>query len=735
MSRRFTATIAYTIAAAVTVLYCAAPIGSEDSTDKASGQKQADGTRIDIIDGTVSDKLFKTAQQYIKRHDYQSAIKYLSSCLPVHHDPAKILLERGQCYYYSGFYDKALADFKKAASISPTNTNAYIWQAKVYAGQDQPKAGFEVIKAAAAKAPNDKELSRELTNQYLSNKDYDNALISVQHELKLNPLNREAQDQKAIIPFYIDKNYISKLNTELKSNPKNIDALYYRALAYSRVGNLALAKKDFEKAFKLSPLRAGLKYSLALCLIQSDPASNRALELFTSQIKTPLDYDSMPALQQRLNILENQGKFSIMLSEANNAIAIDKSPTNLWLRHRAFARLERWEEVRKDCLDWLSISPHNESALGALYNCESTLKDYNAALRYAEMLNKQYPGKYLYERGLTYEALGKHKEAIQDFRELIRHDPTNKNAIYYLSSVFINTQRYADALNILSEGLKLYPHDYSLLYQRVGTNSLLKNRQAALRDTEELVQFHPKKTKVLRNATNFCLAHGFLQQAKRYNKKLLQLSPNDTLALIQSISIKLELNQTTEARKELTKLASIKISEPNALVSRGQIFAKMGMKKEALRDFNAAAAQGVAAGFFEKAMLLNELGNKKDALRAVSMACRLSPQNSTIHHSAAVLYLENHRLPEAISSYSNELAISPNNIYALLGRASVYQMLEDGNKALADLNKVIELNPNCSTAYRLRGEVYRYLLNKPDLAAKDFIKFGKLKSAERHLRT
>ena len=66
-----------------------------------------------------------------------------------------------------------------------------------------------------------------------------------------------------------------------------------------------------------------------------------------------------------------------------------------------------------------------------------------------------------------------------------------------------------------------------------------------------------------------------------------------------------------------------------------------------------------------------------------------------------------------------KMAPQPKNEW-LLGRASLYQRLDDLNKAITDYNRATELVPGDPSAYLLRGQLYRRKLKNFPQAIKDF---------------
>lgn len=71
-----------------------------------------------------------------------------------------------------------------------------------------------------------------------------------------------------------------------------------------------------------------------------------------------------------------------------------------------------------------------------------------------------------------------------------------------------------------------------------------------------------------------------------------------------------------------------------------------------------------------------------------------------------------------ITQYSNRLQDVPSDVYALIGRASVYVEMGKNKLAFDDLNKANELEPKNTSALNARAELY-ILKEKSDLALKD----------------
>ncbi|RHZ83427.1 hypothetical protein Glove_94g53 [Diversispora epigaea] len=74
-------------------------------------------------------------------------------------------------------------------------------------------------------------------------------------------------------------------------------------------------------------------------------------------------------------------------------------------------------------------------------------------------------------------------------------------------------------------------------------------------------------------------------------------------------------------------------------------------------------------------------------------------------------YQELEKYNEAQADINNLLNKDPNDILALRSQGETFQKLKKYNEALTDFNNLLELEPNNALTLRLRGETYQKLEN------------------------
>src|SRR5207248_8729196 len=64
---------------------------------------------------------------------------------------------------------------------------------------------------------------------------------------------------------------------------------------------------------------------------------------------------------------------------------------------------------------------------------------------------------------------------------------------------------------------------------------------------------------------------------------------------------------------------------------------------------------------------------------------------------------------KALEDLTKSLEIEPNNLGSLRIRGETYYIIGKDNEALVDLNKLLKIEPNDAFALRIRGSAYRML--------------------------
>ena len=128
-------------------------------------------------------------------------------------------------------------------------------------------------------------------------------------------------------------------------------------------------------------------------------------------------------------------------------------------------------------------------------------QDWQGMLAWCRRWTQTEPGNDLawYILGGAYANLGRHREAIEAYREVLRLKPDDAMAWYNLGFAYGKLGRYREEIEAYRESLRLKPDDASAWNNLAVTYFILGNRSAALEAVKELRRYNPQKADKLFN--------------------------------------------------------------------------------------------------------------------------------------------------------------------------------------------------------------------------------------------
>lgn len=210
------------------------------------------------------------------------------------------------------------------------------------------------------------------------------AIGAMHHLLRVLPGNKAAFERLGKYYFIVKEyeNSIKYLNSALKLDPNDAEALFYKGYDYKEMGNAKMATLYFQKVIEVKP--DYLQAYLQLGLLSADANDPKAVGYFTSALQ--MDPGNKGALYARGMYYQKHDSIQLALNDYTTFLKQDSS---------------------------------SELINYAVAYTNYLLKNYNQALHYfdrAIQINKIYEQAY-YGRGLTYKALHKNAEAAADLKK------------------------------------------------------------------------------------------------------------------------------------------------------------------------------------------------------------------------------------------------------------------------------------------------------------------------------
>jgi tetratricopeptide (TPR) repeat protein len=169
-------------------------------------------------------------------------------------------------------------------------------------------------------------------------------------------------------------------------------------------------------------------------------------------------------------------------------------------------------------------------------------------------------------------------------------------------------------------------------------------------------------------------------------------------------------------------LALARLNRGTVRMALGDTILASGDYLEALKHYDSAIdpMQPDALALYRRGAVLDGLGQSDRALKDFNQAIRLDPKYPLAFYGRGILLATRERAyARAIADFDKVLQLEPNNVDALTRRGDAYGQLGDFGHAIGDLDRAVQLAPDDVEPYIYRGLV-NHRRGKNQLAVADF---------------
>jgi tetratricopeptide (TPR) repeat protein len=228
-------------------------------------------TEISLWEDTVSKSPKKArphyhlGMAYLNANRTEDAIRELTIVTQTE-DFARLHYNLGVALFKTGFYDEAIASYKKALALEPSHFDSHLNLAVSYALIKQPAEAEREFKAAVLLRPESIQAHLNMAAFYENSGNTTKAEEEYRHLMKYQPKIPDKINNNGVAYYKKGKieTAIKKYQLALKLDPNLVQAHYNLALAYIKANKPDMAISELKTTLKLKSDLAMAHYSLAI---------------------------------------------------------------------------------------------------------------------------------------------------------------------------------------------------------------------------------------------------------------------------------------------------------------------------------------------------------------------------------------------------------------------------------------------------------------------------------------
>lgn len=436
----------------------------------------------------------------------------------------------------------------------------------------------------------------------------------------------------------------------LEFKPEDRQMLVNMAVAY-------IQKKDYEGAEKTFDdlLRAHPKYAMTYL-------SRGAMYIEKGDtLKALADYDKAismdpyypPAYGNRAILHYQMGHFQQALDDLNEALRFDTRESGYYI-NRGLVRYQM-NDLRGAMADYDQVIDLDSRNLIARFN-----------------------------RGLLRYQVGDNNRAIEDFDVVIEQQPDNFMAIYNRALLRFETGDYRGAIDDYDKVLNEYPSFLPGFVSRSEAKRKLGDVAGADRDYWAAIRME--------------------EQAKKGQLPSKKDSATDNDELTDE-----ERNTREESDRNINKFNRLVVYDKEEQRKSKYQSEVRGRVQD--RNVKVDLEPQFVLTYYEKPDPVKKLVYYDKSVEDFNRLMVLSHQLRLTNEEGALSEDQIARHFQSIDDYSARIDRDPSLVFALFGRAMDFMLVQDFAESIADLDRVIELNPDFALAYFCRAvERYKQLM-------------------------
>ncbi|MBU2573710.1 MAG: tetratricopeptide repeat protein [Elusimicrobia bacterium] len=360
------------------------------------------------------------------------------------------------------------------------------------------------------------------------------------------------------------------------------------------------------------------------------------------------------------------------------------------------------------------------------------LEEYDKAIAdfgVSVSLNPAYADAYL-NRGFAYSQKQEYEKSAKDFSKVLELSPLSSKAYLGRGMAYFFKGMSNECIEDLNKAIALNPTFKSAYINRGAAYFARKDNDNAIKDFNTVIELDPVAKYAYLNRGSAYREKGNYDKALEDYNKVLKIDPKHATAYSTRARVYVDRGEYSKAIEDanaalkITNNISFYSAREDAYCVRGDAYALSGELDKAIKDFTQAIEispsndeyytqrAGAYSNKGEYGLAIIDLTNAIARIKIPRDGPGVYPGYSEIFVSRGALYYGAMKdYVKAIEDFSSALLFDPKNTDTLTRRSWAYVQKGDFKNgdldmAIADVSSAIEIKPNDSELYVLRGIQY-----------------------------
>jgi tetratricopeptide (TPR) repeat protein len=633
-------------------------------------------------------------------------------------DRASTLFKQAGKLLEEGSFEQAQEKVVQGLRLEPRSVEGLNLLGLIYGNEKKYELSAESFKKALTIAPRSSEIHNNLGNVYLLEHKDDSAEKEFRTVLSLSPSNGDANYNLgiALLSQHRPKEAIPYFQ---RVQPPRLSSQFNLVQAYLLAGETqeGLRTASLLSAADRNDVR--LHFTLGVLLAANKQYQAGARELEIADSLQPATFEILYNLGQ---VYLRSGNTERAEGALNRALKLHPdSPEALYILAQACSS-QRQDAKALDLLTRAhQAAPRNTDVIflmARLSMRQSFFADAIPLLEEGVRIDPRRPDFHA-ALGECYFNTGKVPQAVQEFRTLIKLDPSARSYAF-MALYYRHLGRYDEAKKYLDLGLKADPRNASCLYNMGYILNRQGNYQEAEKWLQQAIEADPNNGDALFELARVKMSEKKYSEAIPLLRKCTRLNPRPAPAYYKLATAERILHQTEAAERDLKIFETMSKNLAPEPYPFGHLFdyldQRSGMPSQEKSQLDldqliqdAKLHPGQPRNLYLLAEAYLKLGRIDDARQAVARLDQLSQGDFRTAVGVGVLLARYRLYTEAISHFEKALKSNPNSDDAWYDLADAFLGERNYPSALAALQHVSSQGQEDASYRALLADVYAHL--------------------------